>query len=142
MAKVNLDWVKEQFSEMKVRVVVGKSILKLLETWNEMTLTDEQAKTVAELFTKLSQNQSVIPEKGDEIWIDVIPGQIKVSDTVRIKSDAYTDTELSAMHNGKRGTIVAIRSGDVIVKYDNVQDAGSNATDPRHSPYKLQKRIK
>ena len=141
MAKVNLDWVKEQFSEIRIRVGVGKSILKLLETWNTMTLKDNEAKQVAELFAKLAQNQSVVPERADELWIDVIPGQIKVADVVRVKNSAYTETDLAVAHNGKRGTVVAVRSGDVIVKYDE-KPSGSTAMDPRHSPFKLQKRIK
>jgi hypothetical protein len=63
MPEINFDWVKEQMSEAKVKVGVGNSILKLLEVWNDMKLSENQMKESVELFSKLSLNHSILPEK-------------------------------------------------------------------------------
>ena len=140
MGKVNKDWVKEQFTQMKIKVGVGKAILRMLETWDEIDLKEQDARQALELLSKLGMNEFIVPPQGDDVWADTQPGQIKVADVVRVRPDAYTEPELASVHNGKRGVIVAIRSGDVIVKYDDTP-YGSAEIDPRHSPYKLQKKI-
>jgi hypothetical protein len=140
MGKVNKDWVKDQFAQVKVKVGVGKAILRMLETWDEIDLKPQDAKQALELLAKLGMNEYIVPPKADDVWADSQPGFINVADIVRVKPDAYVEPELASAHNGKRGVIVAIRSGDVIVKYDDTP-SGSTQVDPRHSPYKLQKKI-
>jgi hypothetical protein len=140
MGKVNKDWVKDQFAQTKIKVGVGKAILRMLETWEEIDLKDQDARKALELLAKLGMNEYIVPQRADDVWADSQPGSIKVADVVRVKPDAYSDPETASAHNGKRGVIVAIRSGDVIVKYDETP-SGSAQVDPRHSPYKLQKKI-
>jgi hypothetical protein len=140
MGKVNKDWVKDQFTQVKVKVGVGKAILKMLETWEEIDLKEQDSRQALELLAKLGMNEYIVPPKAGDAWADTQPGFIKVADIVRVRPDAYLEPELASLHNGKRGVIVAIRSGDVIVKYDD-KPAGSNDVDPRHSPYKLQKKM-
>jgi hypothetical protein len=140
MGKVNKDWVKEQFTQIKVKVGVGKAVLRMLETWEEIDLKEQDAKQALQLLAKLGMNECVVPPKKEDVWADTQPGFIKVADIVRVRPDAYLEPELASLHNGKRGVIVAIRSGDVIVKYDE-KPIGLDSVDPRHSPYKLQKKV-
>jgi len=139
MPEVNFDWVRGQMSEAKVKVGVGNAILKLLEVWNEMKLSNNQIKETTELFTKLAINHSIIPESPDETWIDAQPGAIIVSDEVRVKSDAY-DGDTGVMHNGRRGKVVGVRYGDIIFKSTDGKEPPLDGT--HYTPYQLQKRVR
>lgn len=137
--KVNYDWVKEQFIEAKVRVGVGKAVIKMLETWETLELSPEQARQVLELLNDLGMGHSLVQVAKDEVWVDARRGDLKVGDQVRVMHDAF-DGELGAIHNGRRGNIVAIRSGDIIV---NSTDGKRPSIDGVHyQPEKLQKRIR
>ena len=131
--------MKEQFTEAKVRVGVGKAVLKMLETWETLDLTPEQARTALELLQDLGMGHSLVIVAKDEVWVDAKRGQLVVGDQVRVMHDAF-DGELGAIHNGRRGTITAIRSGDIIV---NSNDGKRPSIDGVHyQPEKLQKRIR
>lgn len=137
--QVNYDWVKEQFTEAKVRVGVGKAVLKMLETWESLDLTPEQARQALELLQDLGMGHSLVVVAKDEVWVDAKRGQLVVGDQVRVIHDAF-DGELGAIHNGRRGVITAIRSGDIIV---NSTDGKRPSIDGVHyQPEKLQKRIR
>lgn len=140
MGKVNKDWVKNQFVQLRIKTGVGKAILRMLETWDEIDLKDQDARQALQLLTKLGMNEFIVPPNVGDAWADAEPGVIKVSDIVRVKPDAYSDPDLASIHNGRKGVIVAIRSGDVLVKYDEII-GGSDSVDSRHSPYKLQRKI-
>jgi PHP family Zn ribbon phosphoesterase len=136
--KVNYEWVREQFQEAKIKVAVGKAVLKMLETWETLELSPEQAKQVLELIQDLGMGHSLVTVAKDEIWVDARRGDLKVGDQVRVMHDAY-DGELGAIHNGRRGIITAIRSGDIIV---NSTDGKRPSIEGVHyDPLKLQKRI-
>jgi hypothetical protein len=139
MPEINFDWVKEQMSEAKVKVGVGNSILKLLEVWNDMKLSENQMKESVELFSKLSLNHSILPEKQNEVWVDAQPGSILVADEVRVKHDAYTGST-GTMHNGRRGKVVAVRYGDIIFKSTDGREPILDGT--HYTPYQLQKRVR
>jgi hypothetical protein len=139
MPEVNFDWVKGQMQEAKVKVGVGTAILKLLETWNEMKLSNNQVKETVELFTKLAVNHSILPEKPDEVWADAQPGAILVGDEVRVKSDAY-DGDTGVIHNGRRGKVVGVRYGDIIFKSNDGKMPVLDGT--HYTPYQLQKRVR
>ena len=137
--EVNYDWVKEQFTEAKVRVGVGKAVLKMLETWEGMDLTPDQARQVLEILGSVGLGHSIVTINKDEVWVDVRRGDIKVGDQVRVMHDAF-DGALGAIHNGRRGVVAAIRSGDVIVK---MTDGKSPTLEGIHYvPEKLQKRVR
>lgn len=137
--QVNYDWVKEQFTEAKVRVGVGKATLRMLETWETLELTTEQAIQVLELLQDLGMGHSLVVVAKDEVWVDARRGDLKVGDQVRVMHDAF-DGELGSIHNGRRGVITAIRSGDIIV---NSTDGKRPTIDGVHyQPEKLQKRIR
>ena len=38
MPDVNEEWARDQFTSAKVRVVVGKAVLELLDTWKTLEL--------------------------------------------------------------------------------------------------------
>lgn len=134
------DWAKEQFEEARVKIAVGKAVLKLLATWRDVNLTKADSEKTIEIFSKLSLGHALVEDKGDEVWVKAGPGQVKVGDEVRVAFNAFNHEELGVVHNGRRGYIVAIRSGDVIFKST---DDRKPALDGTHfSPDRLERRIK
>jgi hypothetical protein len=142
MPEVNNEWVRQQLEEAKVRVGSGKSILRLLETWESLgDLSNNISKETIEIFSRRALGKlAKDPEpKADETWIPAQPGQIKVGDEVRVLVDAFTD-KTGVIHNGRRGKVTAVRYGDIIFKST---DGKTPELDGVHySPYKLEKRIK
>jgi hypothetical protein len=139
MPEVNIEWVRAQMEEAKVKVGVGNAILKLLEEWGGMKLSDNQTKDVIDLFSRLALGHSIVPEKPDELWVDAQPGSILVGDEVRVKADAY-DGSTGAMHNGRRGKVVGVRYGDIIFK--SMDDKTPVLDGAHYTPHLLQKRIR
>lgn len=142
MPELNNEWIREQLEAAKVKVGSGKAILKLLETWGELPkLSPGIVDEIFEVFPKLAKGQPILVEESDEdyYWVDVQPGDIKVGEVVRVKVDAFTD-KLGTIHNGRRGTVVGVRYGDVIV---NDTDGKTPPLKGVHySPYKLEKRLR
>jgi hypothetical protein len=142
MPEVNFEWVRQQMQDAKVKVGSGNMILKLLEVWaDDSKLSSGMAKEAAEMFSKLALNQALSEPKpnADEIWVQAMPGQIVVGDEVRVKTDAFSDTS-GTMHNGRRGKVIGIRYGDIIVNItDNKQPILSGV---HYSPDKLEKRVR
>ena len=139
MPEVNNEWIREQMQEAKVKVGVGNALLKLLESWEKLTLTDKNAKEVVGLFSKLALGHSLVQEAADEVWADAQPGFITVGDEVRVKHDAY-DGSTGAMHNGRRGKVVGVRYGDIIFKSTDGKEPVLDGS--HYSPYQLQKRVR
>ena len=139
MPEVNIDWVRAQMEEAKVKVGVGNAVLKLLEHWETMKLSENQMKDALDLFGKLALGHSIVPEKPDELWIDAQPGAILAGDEVRVKADAY-DGSTGAIHNGRRGKVVGVRYGDIIFK--STDDKTPVLDGAHYTPHLLQKRIR
>ena len=140
MPEVNFDWVRQQMQDAKVKVGTGTALLALLELWDSQKLSDQQVSETLLYFSKLASGVNIYEDKSeDEIWIPAQPGQLTVGDEVRVMSNAFTD-KTGVMHNGRRGTIIAIRYGDIIFKST---DGKAPALEGVHySPYKLEKRVK
>lgn len=116
MAEVNTDWIKEQLTVNKTKKIVGDSVLKLIETFESLKPTTEQnIKDTVEIFSKLALGYPLVKEDKNEIWEPVQPGFIKVADHVRIKLDAFVG-EKGISLNGRRGRVVGIRYGDIVIK--------------------------
>lgn len=137
MPELNMDWVKSQLQAAKVRKPVGDATLKLVELFDSFdNLTPEFKQKTIEMFSKLALGHVVIKENKDEVWVPVQPGFIKVTETVRVKADAF-DGELGMIHNGRRGVVVGVRYGDVIIK---TNDGKEPVLDGAHyPPQKLEK---
>ena len=139
MAELDMDWVKSQLQAAKVRKPVGDATMKLVELFDSIeNLTPDFKKQTIEMFSKLALGHIVIKEKKNENWIPVRPGDIKVTEEVRVKADAF-DGELGMVHTGRRGVVVGVRYGDVIIKStDGLEPALEGAHYP---PQKLEKLI-
>ncbi len=139
MPNVDYEWVRAQMQAAKTKVGVGNATLKLLEAWENLTLSAPQSKEVVALFAELALVHSIQPEVKDEVWVDAQAGQITVGDEVRVKADAYTG-DTGTMHNGRRGKVVGIRYGDVIFRSTDDREPVLDGT--HYSPYQLQKRVR
>lgn len=142
MPEVNYDWIKEQLQAAKVKVGSGKAIIKLLEAWETIPeLSEKMAEEVLTVFPQLALGYAIMEEENEDdyTWTPLQPGQIVVGDIVRIKADAFRD-ELGPLHNGRRGTVVAVRYGDVI--FNDTDGKAPELKGVHYSPYKLEKRIR
>jgi len=139
MAELDMDWVKSQLQAAKVRKPVGDATMKLVELFDSFdNLTPEfKAKTI-EMFSSLALGHVVIKENKNETWTQVRAGDIKVSDEVRIKSDAF-DGELGMIHNGRRGVVVGVRYGDVIIRTTDGREPSLDGS--HYPPQKLEKLV-
>jgi hypothetical protein len=143
MPEVNYEWVKEQLQAAKVKVGSGKAIIKLLEAWEDIPkLSDGMTEEVLEVFPKLAKGIAFIVEEdeNDYIWVPLQPGQITVADVVRVRADAFEDSKLGPIHNGRRGTVVAVRYGDVV--FNDTDGKSPELKGVHYSPYKLEKRVR
>lgn len=142
MPEIDKKWIMEQLEAAKVKVGSGKAILKLLETWDTLPdLSPAMTEEVLKVFPLLAKGHALKVEESEDdyTWIDLQPGQVTVGDVVRVKADAFTD-KLGPIHNGRKGTVVAVRYGDIIV---NSTDGKSPELKGVHySPYKLEKRVR
>lgn len=138
MKKIDINWAKSQLEQAKVSVGTGNSVVKLLEFWVNLEHEDKDDEKVLELFSKLSKSVSVSETPSNEVWEQARPGFIRVGDEVRVLSNAF-DGELGQIHNGRRGRVVAVRYGDIIIK---TTDGKEPILDGSHyAPYKLEKLV-
>lgn len=133
-----MTWARVQLEKANVSADTGVSVIKLLEFWLNLDHKDENNKKVLELFSNLCVGTAVVDTPTNEIWEAAGPGFIRVGDEVRVKSDAF-EGELGQLHNGRRGRVVAVRYGDIIIK---TTDGKEPVLDGSHySPYKLEKLV-
>jgi hypothetical protein len=138
MKKLDTDWAKSQLEQARVPVDVGVSVVKLLEVWSTLSHEDKNDNKVTELFSLLACSVSIVESPSDEVWEAARPGFIRVGDEIRVMADAF-EGELGQLHNGRRGRVVAVRYGDIIIK---TTDGKEPVLDGSHySPYKLEKLI-
>jgi hypothetical protein len=139
MPNVDQEWVKEQFIAAKAKVVVGKAVLKMLDTWADIELTEKHAQEAIAIFSKVALNHAFIEINKDEVWAPAQAGFVPVGAEVRVMANAYSD-DLGRIHNGRRGVVVGVRYGDVII---NSNDNKAPKLEGAHySPYKLEIRVK
>jgi hypothetical protein len=142
MPELNHEWVKQQLEAAKVKVGSAKATLKLLSTWEELpALSPAILKEVLEIFPKLVKGTPLTEEESEEdyYWVDLQPGSITVGDVVRVKQDAFME-KLGTIHNGRRGSVVGVRYGDVIFNDTDAKNPPLKGV--HYSPYKLEKRLK
>lgn len=115
MKDLDMNWVKSQLQAARVRKPVGDATMKLIELFDSFDITKEYREKTIEMFSILAKGHVVVKIKKDEKWVPVQAGDIKVAETVRVKADAF-DGNLGTIHNGRRGVVVGVRYGDVIIK--------------------------
>lgn len=121
MSEINIDWAKEQLTLNKTKKVVGDAVLQLLESWKDVKKPSKAdiSKEVLEIFSKLALGHALVKEENDEKWIQAQAGFLKVADYVRIKFDAFDSSSGKNALNGRKGRVVGIRYGDIIIKSDD-----------------------
>jgi hypothetical protein len=137
-----MDWIKQQMTAAKVKQSVGTSVLRLFEVWGTMNHDEKTAQETVEIFSKLAVGHSLVEGETDEFsgtWVPAQPGQIIVTDIVRIKSSAFAG-ELGIVHNGRVGRVVGVRYGDIIVK--TVDGKTPELSGAHYSPHMLDKLVK
>lgn len=140
MDKINEDWVREQFAQANVKLGIGNAVLKLLSAWKDVSVKENDIPMILEIFSKLIKGHSLAKqEESGGTWVPVRRGDIKVTDYVRVKADAFSG-QLGMMHNGREGVVTAIRSGDVIVK--TTDDRIPPLDGAHYDPSKLEKLVK
>ena len=138
MRDLNIEMAKSQLEMAKVSVDVGTSVMKILEFWKTLPHLASNDAQIVEIFSKLAMGIALIDNQGNEIWEPGMPGFIRVGDEVRVLVNAF-EGELGQLHNGRRGHVVAVRSGDIIVK---TTDGREPVLDGSHySPYKVEKLV-
>ena len=118
MSELDMDWVKEQLTQNKTKKAVGDAVIQLLGSW-QTTKRPEKAdasKEIIEIFSKLALGHALVKEDKNETWVQAQAGALKVADQVRIKFDAFTLESGKSGLNGRRGKIVGIRYGDIVIK--------------------------
>ena len=138
MPKVDIDWVKTQFTKINIHKGTGLAVIELLKAWEELDIKKpEVVKTVLAVFSELAQGHAIVP--ADEFtWVQARRGDIKVRDIVRVKADAFAG-DAGHAHNGRTGVVIAIRSGDIIVDLTDEQEPEVKGA--HYQPDLLEKRI-
>jgi hypothetical protein len=136
--KVNVDWAKSQLEALRVPFEVGNSVVKLLNVWNSLEHQDSNNEKILDIFSNLAQSKALVESSGNEIWEAARPGFVRVGDEVRVMADAY-EGEVGQLHNGRRGRVVAVRYGDVILKTTDGKEPTIDGS--HHSPWKLEKLV-
>lgn len=131
-------WAKTQMEKALVPEEFQEMVERLLKMYwffqQNHGLDDETMYKIRYTFNELAQNHALVEDNPDEVWVQAMPGNLVIRDRVRVRRDAYTGPT-GELHNGREGDIVAIRSGDIHVRYDSGDTA-------RHSPHSLDKRVK
>lgn len=137
MVDINFDWVKKQLKAADVPQDLSTSVKRLLRELETMRLKKAELETVVDTFKELALGHSIEPEKPDEKWVQVRPGEYSIGDAVRVHRDAYTGAH-GDKHNGKRGVVVGVRGAKAIVLYD---DAASSEEQYYHDPSVLDRLV-
>lgn len=131
-------WQDEQLIRAQIPERISLPVRQLLTTWRKAHFPIDDGPEIVRLFTELVQDHS-LPEPTPPIfaWVECRPGQIRVADVVRVRSNAFSGDGGKA-HNARVGKVVALRYGDVIV---DLLDAGPELKGVHYSPHALEKRV-
>ena len=132
------DWELNQIDKSELSDKEKQSIKKLLSSFWALPLEDSERTNVTSAFESLVNGKAIVVETQEPQyhWEPARPGALVVRDWVRVKSDAYKG-DAGLLHNGREGVIVAMRYGDIHVRYD---DKHGTSHPIKHSPHALEKR--
>lgn len=139
MNKITPEWAEDQMRRVSSDPDTIEHVLGLIRFWIEAEIPEEQAEAVLTVFKGLAQGHSLVPDAPEETWVQARRGFLTVGDRVRVRHDAFAG-EAGLTHNGRRGKIVAIRSGDIIVRSDD--DVKPFLDGVHYPPDKLEKRVR
>lgn len=136
-------WARQQLEEAEATKQETELVMRLLEAWWDDQFKPSEPGDVWQslgYFEQLARGKALEPPSQAQYqWSSAAPGQLVVRDWVRVKSNAYSGTT-GHFHNGREGVVVAIRSGDIHVRYEDGGPVPSMGS-ARHSPFSLEKRI-
>lgn len=142
MPNIDKNWVIRQLVDNTVDQKVGDCVVSLLKTWSELDASDpDKQQAIVEVFSKLALGHSLVPQDDEDsgTWTPARPGAIKVGDYVMVRQDAYTG-ELGQLHNGRKGRVVAVRYGDIII--NSTDGVLPELKGTHHNPIHLLKMVK
>jgi hypothetical protein len=143
MAEPPFDWAGEQMTQAGIKEPIKRAVDDLLRQYWEHAfgkqLTKPEEALIIEIFSKLAQGHVLVKDEPDAVWVQARPGGLVIRDRVRVRSDAYHGPA-GVAHNGREGVIVAIRQGDIHVRYTDGRNPSPDFV--RHSPHSLEKRIR
>jgi hypothetical protein len=134
---LDINWIKTQLQAAKVRKPVGDATMKLIEVLDSIELPDEHREKTIEMFSKLALGHVFTKDKKNELWAQARSGDIKVTDQVRVRSDAFSG-DTGTIHNGRRGVVVGVRYGDIIV---NSTDGKAPLLEGAHYPPQMLEKL-
>jgi hypothetical protein len=135
-------WEDGQLDEARIHGETRDAVKRLLRAWKADTGANLVDSDVAfEAFCKLARGITiVVPDDPAEQWQKITSaGNLHGRDIVRVQGDAYID-EVGRMHNGRRGVVLAVRYGDVVIRYTDGRQPPFDGV--HHPPHKLEKRVK
>ncbi len=117
MSGTDMDWIKEQFIQNKTTKAVGNAVIKLIDTWEQLKeKNSKNSEEILETFKKLALGHAIVKENKNEKWLQARAGDIKVADTVRVAFNAFDTASGKSRLNGRKGKVVAVRYGDIVIK--------------------------
>lgn len=136
-------WEQDQLVQSDTPEHVKIFVNSLLDVyWSHVTAkptTLEDKVKVLSIFSSLAQGHALVVDDPDAVWVPARRGALVVRDRVRVRADAY-DGRDGVFHNSREGVIVAIRSGNIHVRYSD--DLEPSFGFVKHEPHALEKRIR
>lgn len=80
-----------------------------------------------------------MPDRDFTRWIPAYPGHLAEGDRVRVLDNAFSSEAGRRIHNGREGEVVAVASGDIIVRSTDGREP--SLTEARYPYYKLEKAV-
>jgi hypothetical protein len=141
MSSIDWDWINNQLDRARIQPTARDLITDLLDFWEGVEVSDDVAANALDVFRELAQGHSLLPtnDNGEETWVAVQRGTVVVGNEVRVKHDAFTG-QAGTLHNGRRGKVVGIRYGDIIVRSTDGVEPFLDGT--HYAPDKLERRIR
>ncbi len=136
--EIDWGWVRDQLEATGESDTVIAAVRSLLETYENLEVPGNTVSAIFQYAEDLAAGHAIVPDAPDETWEPGTPGDFVIGDEVRTKRDAF-EGKVGAIHNGRRGKVIAIRYGDIIV----------NSTDNRepklegvhYTPFNLERRV-
>lgn len=117
MEAIEMKWIEDQLEKAMVSRKCGDMVVELMNVFNEKSssLDKETFEKAVSIFGKMCLGHSIVEKTEDfkGTWIDCQAGQIRVSEIVRVKDDAFLGSE-GTIHNGRICRVVGVRYGDIV----------------------------